>query len=76
MCKNIKECNKRHPKNCKRFASENGCRFQEKCAYMHQVNRQTKEHNELKEKLVILEKVVLELTNKVVNMETKELDHL
>ena len=43
---------------------------------MHQVNRQTKEHNELKEKLVILEKVVFELTNKVVNMETKELEHL
>ena len=67
---------KKHPKNCKRFASENDCRFQEKCAYRLQVNRQIKDHNELKKKVAILEKTVLELINKVVNMGFKKLEHL
>ena len=62
-CSNIKRCNKRHPKNCKRYVSGNGCRFQEECAYYHHGEKQ-EELNELKRKVDILEKKVAESTNK------------
>ena len=54
-CSNIKRCNKRHPKNCKRYVSGNGCRFREDCAYYHNVEKQ-EDPNELKMKVDILEK--------------------
>ena len=28
-------CNKRHPKDCKKFNSSAGCRFKDRCAYKH-----------------------------------------
>ena len=33
-CKS-KDCNKRHPKVCKRFAIDKFCKFGEECAYRH-----------------------------------------
>ena len=78
-CKNIKECHKRHPRNCKRFTSEDGCRFNEDCAYSHQVNRQDEEQKKFKEKVDILEEkvgkldqldiVIKALTQKVISLE-------
>ena len=70
-CKEMKHCQKRHPKNCKRFASGNGCRHEEKCAFNHQVTKHVVERNELKEKVVILEKMVADLTKKGVNKEAR-----
>ena len=75
-CHKIKECKKRHPKPCKRFDSENGCRFQKKCEYNHQVTKQTKEQNELTDKVNMLETSLLDLTNKVVNMENERKEYL
>ena len=34
-CKEIKICQKRHPKVCKRFAAEKECRFGIDCSYKH-----------------------------------------
>ena len=76
-CKYFKQCEKRHPRNCKRFASENGCRHKENCAYNHNVK--FPEANETKEKVSQLEKLVDDLTKKITNNETekvKELDKI
>ena len=78
-CKDKDKCQKRHPKNCKRFASETGCRHKEGCAYSHNVPNQFDEDNEVNEKVSRLEKMVDELTKKVFNQETekvKELDKI
>ena len=32
-CTNITSCEKRHPKRCKRYETEEGCRFKEECSY-------------------------------------------
>ena len=45
-CKNLasctnKECLKRHPKRCKHFYKDEGCRFKEDCAYSHEDAKQT-----------------------------------
>ena len=58
------------------MVTENGCRYKEKCAYRHQVNKQTKKQNELKEKVTVPERSVFEMTNKLVNMETEQLKQL
>jgi hypothetical protein len=63
-CKDIKECQKRHPKPCRRFTQGNECRFKEDCAYNHTDSIQDKEKNDLKEKVENLEKTVIELTKK------------
>ena len=63
-CKDKKQCHKRHPKSCKRFNSENGCKHGEECAYNHQVDEKFKEVNELKEKVDILEKIVAKKVSK------------
>ena len=35
-CNNIKSCQKKHPKKCKRFKLNEGCRFSKECSYNHQ----------------------------------------
>ena len=72
--KNIKECYKRHPKRCKKFTSGKECRFQEDCAYDHSRTFEDEEKKELKEKLEILEKTVVELTNKVESEKIQQLE--
>ena len=67
-CKNIKSCQKRHPKRCKKYASKN-CRFNKSCAYNHQKPTPDKDHELLNEKVSVLEKVVHELKQKVLSME-------
>ena len=41
-CKDIKWCNKHHPKVCKIFALEIFCKYGERCAYEHFVKDQSK----------------------------------
>ena len=73
-CRNIKECPKRHPKICRRyFSSGYECQFKEDCAYTHSKIDNDEEKNKLKEKVEILEKTVIELSNKV---EGKELERI
>ena len=62
-CKNINECQKRHPKTCRKFKLGNDCTFGEDYAYNHHdiIDR---EKNDLKEKVENLEKTVSELTKK------------
>ena len=67
-CQNIKTCNKRHPKPCKRFGSGR-CRFQSECAYNHQNVPETKSKCELTEKVEILEKIVWEITLKFIKVD-------
>ena len=66
---------KRHPTNCKKFASGNGCKHDEKCAYTHHVTKYVKEQNGLKEKVSILEKTIADMTNKD-SKETSQLEKL
>ena len=54
-CKDTKECQTRHPRNCKTFASGNGCSHNEDCAYNHNVHHQFEEANDTKEKVSQLE---------------------
>ena len=37
-CGDIKNCQERHPKTCRRFANGNDCKFEEECAYHHKEN--------------------------------------
>ena len=62
-CKDIKRCEKRHPKNSKNHSSVNGCKHGEKCAYNHYVYKHDEESTELKEKVDMLEKKVAGMEN-------------
>ena len=73
-CTNIKSCEKRHPKRCKRFETEEGCRFQEECSYNHQIENKCKDLKEVKEKVDELEnkhKDMKDLKDKVDVLENK-----
>ena len=71
-CNDVKHCPKIHPRSCKRFASKNGCRHNEECAYNHNDHKQLEEDNNTKEKVSRLEKMVDDLTKKVTNQETEK----
>ena len=46
-CKNIKICNKRHPKTCQRLSKQKFCKFGLDCAYLHrQVEQEAIERHE------------------------------
>ena len=72
-CTEIKQCQKRHPKNCKRFASGSGCRHDEQCAYHHHGNKYAEE---MRKKVETLEKMVADLTNKEVSKENEKMEQL
>ena len=71
-CKDVKECQKKQPKKCKRFIANNGCRFREDCAYNHQSAKDDEERNELKEKVDILDNIVTASTIKLEKLEQLE----
>ena len=51
-CKNLKNCNKRHQRVCKRFVLERFCKFGDGCAYLLDAGPNTKEaYNKLVEDL-------------------------
>ena len=64
-CTKINECEKRHPKTCRRFTVENECWFKNDCAYSHMESREVPEKNELKEKVEILKKTINYLNYKI-----------
>ena len=74
-CNNIKQCEKRHPKTCKRYASGKICRFQEDCAYFHQVENQEGQ-NELQLKVDMLEKMVVQLNKKEESKKVEKLEEV
>ena len=70
-CKSTKTCKKRHPKSCKKYNSEKGCRFGSEYAYYHKANKDVNQPCECQSKLNILENIVTEMTNMIVNQEKK-----
>ena len=54
-CRNIKLCNKRHPKVCKRYVLERFCKFGRECSYEHIIT--AIDHNNILEakKIKVLE---------------------
>ena len=74
-CKSVQSCKKRHPKRCKKFSSGN-CSFGIDCAYNHKITEKEEEANALKKKVEVLEKLVIDLTNKVETMEQDTVEKL
>ena len=69
-----KNCNKRHPRACKRYGVEGFCRFGAGCAYHHQEHPNSSEKVDdkgTKIKLENLEKTVFEMADKIVKLEYK-----
>ena len=70
-CKDTKKCHKRHPKDCKRFVSDSGCRFNSECAYNHRTVEEDGEKKMFKDKVSELEKMVKALSRKVLSLESE-----
>ena len=70
---NTKSCHKRHPKECKQY--EKGfCRFGPCCAYSHQeksILMVRSNNTKINVKVEMLEKMVLEMAEKIMKLETK-----
>ena len=73
-CTSIKNCPKRHPKLCRRFAIGEACTFNAECAYYHQ-NSLTADNEKMNKKLKHLERVVEEMAIKIVQLDM-ELDEV
>ena len=58
-CKARMECPKRHPKKCKKYRTEKGCRFGSDCSYEHTIQHVSTKANETQENLILKNKVVL-----------------
>ena len=69
----MKENVKKNHKKCQRYKSGNGFRFQEDCAYNH-TDEKEEQHNQLKVKMDILEKIILESTKKVEGEKVEQLN--
>ena len=69
--KSTKTCEKRHPKKCKRYNTEKGCRFGSECGYHHSKQHDDSKTCECKAKIDILEKIATEITNKIIDHENK-----
>ena len=67
-CKNVKSCEKRHPKICKKFTTGE-CIFLNDCAYKHQKKILESDYHNMVEKLKQMEKVTQALTRKVLSLE-------
>ena len=66
-----KECSKRHPKPCKHYIKEEGCRFKEDCAYSHEDVHLTSQRDINNALSVVVTKHNSEM--KVIQEEVKEL---
>ena len=72
-CTEVKECQKIHPKICRRFSLEKEYRFKEYCEYTHEGSNSDNEKEVLKERVDLLEKEVNELTS---ILETRNLEQI
>ena len=43
----FKQCIKRHPKECRKYKSNSGCRFNRECAYKHDAEKDFTNQNEI-----------------------------
>ena len=68
-CRNIKLCNKRHPKVCKRYVLERFCKFGMECSYAHIITA-SDQNNSLEAKKI----EVLENNEKVLQERVKHLE--
>ena len=68
-CRNIKSCEKRHPKLCRKFSSGNTCKFKSECAYSHKKSVKSQEINLLRTQVNFLEKTLLEMNVKMMCLE-------
>ena len=67
-CQEKNTCQKRHPKNCKRYPS-GGCRFKNDCAFKHPSKIVLKDQCEIEHNVKFLENIVHDLTLKLLNVE-------
>ena len=65
----IESCSRRHPRACRYFESYKRCKFGEYCLYAHKVDPNTKEIEELKETLKLLNQKILAVEIVVTNLE-------
>ena len=68
-CKSTKTCTKGHPKNCKKYNTEKGCRFGSDCAYHHKRDQDSSKPCEFQTRIDSLEKIVTEMAHNIVNHE-------
>ena len=74
LCRNSKNCQKRHPRECKRYSLERFCGFGEGCAYHHKEQSKLLEEKDITEinmKVDELKKVVHEMSEKIGNLDSK-----
>ena len=65
---------KRHPKKCNKYNTEKGCRYASDCSYHHNTQQEESKPCECNAKIDIFEKIVTELTKKIIDHENKLLD--
>ena len=70
-CKDIKKCHKRHPKDCKRFVSESGCRFKSECAFTHRTVKEDGDNKMFEDKISELENMDKSLSRKFISLESE-----
>ena len=71
---NLKHCQKRHPKVCRRLAIEKFCRFGKSCSYHHQEEQNTEEevnNEEIKKKIEDMEKALDGMGQKIIILEAE-----
>ena len=60
-----KVCVKRHPKECKYFKTQNGCKFNELCAYQHNITTDTSTIEDLVIQINTLANTVMAMSEKI-----------
>ena len=74
-CKNQSICRKRHPKICRKFLSQKGCRFESDCSYKHSSFSSPRQKDNLTVKVELLTSIVEQMAQKIIHLE-KEVDEL
>ena len=70
-CCGPKMCQKRHPRPCKRYNTEKGCKFGGVCAYQHKIESINGPENDLEKKVKLLETLMIEMTKKMSKLESE-----
>ena len=71
-CEDKNLCQKRHPKICRKFLSEKGCRFGSECSYKHLSSCPSpKQKDDLTVKVELLTSVVEQMAKKIILLETE-----
>ena len=71
-CEDKNLCQKRHPKICRKFLSEKGCRFGTECSYKHLSSCPSpKQKDDLTVTIELLTSVVEQMSKKIIQLETE-----